>query len=346
VHIAADVQGVPFGSCVQTLPIQLNPVTQSALVAQLVLQLVVPQTYGLHERSIPAAQVPEASQRPARCSAPALHESAPHTVFAAYLRQAPMPLHCPSSPQVLAPSSAHWPSGSIPSGTFLHVPSLPETAHDLHVPVHVVMQHLPCAQNVELHSASAPQLAPRGFLPQLPLTQVLGETQSASVVHVVRQDLPSPAHWYGAHDCVAAPEHVPESSHMPVVVRVDPTQVSAAQTTPAFPLKRAHAPVPSQTPVVPQVSAVWVGQRSPGSVPGSAGRQVPSVPGFTQVKQAAPQASLQHTPSTHWPEPQSEGELQGSPICFDGLSTPPVSLPPPVSIGTPMSTGASCPAST
>jgi hypothetical protein len=30
------------------------------------------------------------------------------------------------------------------------------------------MQHLPCAQNMELHSASAPQLAPIGFLPQLP----------------------------------------------------------------------------------------------------------------------------------------------------------------------------------
>jgi hypothetical protein len=59
-----------------------------------------------------------------------------------------------------------------------------------------------------------------------------------------------------------------------------PTQPSAAQMTPALPLKRSHWPVPSQTPVVPQVSAVWVGQRSPGSVPWNAGRQVPSLPGF------------------------------------------------------------------
>ena len=35
---------VPFSCCVQTLPTQLNPVTQSALVAQLVLQFVVPHT--------------------------------------------------------------------------------------------------------------------------------------------------------------------------------------------------------------------------------------------------------------------------------------------------------------
>jgi hypothetical protein len=139
---------------------------------------------------------------------------------------------------------------------------------------------------------------------------------------------------------VVAPEQPPESSQVPVVVRVEPVHISVAHTTPVLPLKRAHAPVPSQTPVVPHVSAVWVGQRSPGSVPGSAGRQVPSVPGFTQVKQAAPQASLQHTPSTHWPEPHSDGEVQFSPICFDGLSTP------PVSIGTPISPGASWPAST
>jgi hypothetical protein len=38
------VQGEPFGSCAQTPPMQVNPVTQSALVAQLVLQFVVPQT--------------------------------------------------------------------------------------------------------------------------------------------------------------------------------------------------------------------------------------------------------------------------------------------------------------
>jgi len=180
--------------------------------------------------------VPVASQRPARCSAPALHESEPHTVFIAYLRQAPAPLHCPSSPQVATPSSAHWPSGSIPSGTFLQVPSLPATAHDLQVPVQVVEQHLPCAQNVEKHSPSAPQLAPIGFLPQLPFTHVFGATHSVSFMHVVRQVLPSVAHWNGVHGCVVAPLHVPESSQVPVVVRMKPTQLSDAQTTPALPL--------------------------------------------------------------------------------------------------------------
>jgi hypothetical protein len=98
---------MPFESCVQTLPTHVNPATQSALLAQLVLQFVVPQTYGLHDRGVPEVHVLVASHRAAGCSAPALHESAPHVVLAAYLRHAPAPLHWPSRPQVVAPSSAH-----------------------------------------------------------------------------------------------------------------------------------------------------------------------------------------------------------------------------------------------
>jgi hypothetical protein len=288
------------------------------------LQLVVPHTYGVHERNIPGAHVPAASQRPATRSAPAVHESIPHTVLTAYLRQAPMPLHIPSSPQVAAVSSAHWPCRSWPSGTLRQVPSLPATAQERHVPVHVVPQHLPCAQNVELHSSPLPQVAPIGFLPQLPATQLLGATQSASDVHVVRQVLPSGAHWNGVQGSVVAPEQPPALSHVPVVVRMNPTQASAAHTTPAFPLKRAHAPVPSHTPVVPQVVAASVGQRSPGSVPWNAGRHVPSVPGFRQVKQARLHPSLQQTPSTHWPDPHSAELVHGSPRGFAGVSGMPV----------------------
>jgi hypothetical protein len=98
--------------------------------------------------------------------------------------------------------------------------------------------------------------------------------------------------------------------------------------------------VPSHTPVVPQLVGSWVAQRSPGSVPGSAGKQVPSLPGFLHVKQASAQAVSQQTPSTHCPEPHSVAVAQGSPGCFAGLSGIPVS---PIVI---MSAGASVPAST
>lgn len=43
-HSAPVAQVAPFDFCVQTLPMQLYPATQSAAVVQLVLQLVAPQT--------------------------------------------------------------------------------------------------------------------------------------------------------------------------------------------------------------------------------------------------------------------------------------------------------------
>lgn len=55
-------------------------------------------------------------------------------------------------------------------------------------------------------------------------------------MQVVRHDLPSVAHWNGVHGWVVAPEHVPALSQVPVVVRMNPTHISAAHTTPALPL--------------------------------------------------------------------------------------------------------------
>jgi len=43
-HWFGLLQAEPFSCCTQTLPTQLNPVTQSVLVVQRVRQLVVPHT--------------------------------------------------------------------------------------------------------------------------------------------------------------------------------------------------------------------------------------------------------------------------------------------------------------
>jgi hypothetical protein len=56
-------------------------------------------------------------------------------------------------------------------------------AHDRQIPVHALAQQIPCSQKPELHSLAAAQTAMRGFLPQLPLMQVLGALQSALTVH-------------------------------------------------------------------------------------------------------------------------------------------------------------------
>jgi hypothetical protein len=96
-------------------------------------------------------------------------------------------LQVPSLPQVAAPASVHWFSGSWPLGTFMQVPSVPVIAHDLQVPVQALAQQMLCSQKPELHSPAPPQAAPIGFRPQLPLLQTLGDAQSVAVVHVILQ---------------------------------------------------------------------------------------------------------------------------------------------------------------
>jgi hypothetical protein len=86
-------------------------------------------------------------------------------------------------PQLAAPASVHVPAGSAPpAGTGAHVPSVPESAHDVHAPAQAVRQHTPCAQKPSVHSSPPPQAAPGGLRPHEPLTQVLGAAQSASAV--------------------------------------------------------------------------------------------------------------------------------------------------------------------
>jgi hypothetical protein len=79
---------------------------------------------------MPGWHVPVPLHVPAWVYVPAAQVAAAHVVPAAYFSHAPAPLHAPSVPQLVAPWSAHWFSGSCPAGTFEHVPSLPGTAHD------------------------------------------------------------------------------------------------------------------------------------------------------------------------------------------------------------------------
>lgn len=90
-------------------------------------------------------------------------------------------------PQVAAPRSVHWPSGSAPAGTDAHVPAVPISAHDTQVPAHAVAQQTLCVQLLWAHWFAIAQGWPSASLPQLPLTQLLVATQSALVVQVILQ---------------------------------------------------------------------------------------------------------------------------------------------------------------
>jgi hypothetical protein len=92
-------------------------------------------------------------------------------------------------PQVAAPLSVHWFSGSVPAGIGVQVPTVPVRPHDWHTPAQATLQQKPCAHDPEVHWALLVQAAACAFKVQLPPLQVNGARQSVSAVQVVLQAL-------------------------------------------------------------------------------------------------------------------------------------------------------------
>jgi hypothetical protein len=181
-------------------------------------------------------------------------------------------------------------------------------SHDLQLPVQVVAQQTPCAQWPDLQSASAPQGPPGGLRPQLPFTQKLPLVQSVSAEQMVLH-CPDVPQMNGAHDWLAGALQFPMPSQRPANESVVPVQPELWQAAPATYF--SQAPVPSHTPSVPQLFTPWSSQSLWGSVPSSAGMQVPTVPVEAQVTQVPVQALLQQTLSAQNPDWQSVPVLHG-----------------------------------
>jgi hypothetical protein len=113
----------------------------------------------------------------------------------------------------------------------VQVPVVVASAHERQVPVQAVVQQVPCSQNPELHSLAAAHGALTGFLPQLPLTQLLGGLQSPFVVHDVRQ-APLVPHTYGS-------QVVGVAAWLPVPLQVRPRERHPTQVAPAHPVPEA-----------------------------------------------------------------------------------------------------------
>ena len=137
-------------------------------------------------------------------------------------------------PQVVAAVIAHWVAGvgACPEATGEQVPIEPFRAHDMQVPAQALLQQTPWAQNPDAQAVPAVQTAPGGSLPQLLLTQELGETQSVFAEQVVLQ-APVP-HSNGSHSSVVAARQVPAPSQVRPWVSVEPVHDAAApQLVPA-----------------------------------------------------------------------------------------------------------------
>jgi hypothetical protein len=240
-----------------------------------------------------------------------------------YRRQAPLPSQVPSLPQVAAPASVHWFSGSCPAGTVEQVPPVPVSEHDMQVPVHAVLQQTPCAQNPLLHSPPAVHAAPSGFSPQLDAVQTLPLVQSALAVQLARQ-LP-PLHTYGAHGWDEPGVQVPAPSQRPASVSVDPAHDCMPQARPGA--YSRQAPAPLHDPSVPQLDAPESAHWFSGSVSAGTAVQMPGLVASAHDWQIPVHGPAQQTPCWHEPVAHSLPAAQGVPFTFLPQIVPLQTLP-------------------
>jgi hypothetical protein len=144
-------------------------------------------------------------------------------------------------------------------------------------------------------------------------------THWASLLHELVQLVPP--QMYGAQLAVVGVEQVPLPEQNAVGVKVVPLPDAVAQLTLAA--AWVQAPLPLQTPVLPQVPLPP--QRLCGSATVFATlAQVPALPVTLQAWQVGQLAVPQQTPSTQFPLPHSWLEKQATPVAFTGRQAPPV----------------------
>jgi hypothetical protein len=104
---AALAHAAPPAFRLHVPPMQVKLVAQSAGTAHVVAHAFGPQMKGVQAFTAPGAQTPAPSHFAVARSEPVVHVGGEQLVPARYLRHAPAPSHVPSSPQVVAPLSAH-----------------------------------------------------------------------------------------------------------------------------------------------------------------------------------------------------------------------------------------------
>jgi len=302
-HSAAAVHAAPFGFLPQLPPVQTLGATQSASAVHVARHVPLPpHLYAPQPDDVTVPHTPAPLQVRAGVNVVPLQVDAAQVEPIAYRRQAPLPSHVPSLPQVFAPWSVHWLNGSAPAATDAQVPMVPARPHDRQMPTHAVAQHTPCSQKPESHSAAAPQVALIGFLPQLPLMHVFGLVQSALLPQVVRQAPPVP-HTYGLQVDSDVVWQVPVPLQVRAGENVDPVQLAATHMVPAA--YRRQPPAPSQVPSVPQVEARLSAHWFSGSPPTGTNVHVPGVPASAHDRQVPVQLELQQTPCWQRPDAHS-----------------------------------------
>jgi hypothetical protein len=218
-------------------------------------------------------------------------------VAAGHSRHAPFPSQNPSVPQVEAAVLGHPADG--PMGTALHLPTLPEFAHDWQAPVQAMSQQKPCAQIPVTHSVPSPHDWPLALSPQSPVVPLhtFGAVQSAAVVAAVQLALHTEVpHLYAPQETAGGVVQAPLPSQVEAAVD---WFVATLHVGSLHPVPRAyfwHTP-PWHLPVVPHDAGPMSLQTPAGSgLPVGVLLHVPTVPISAHDWHEPLQAELQHTP--------------------------------------------------
>jgi hypothetical protein len=189
-HSAMLLQRAPSALLPQ-LPVATShtlPAMQSAFEVHIVLHMFVAgsQTKLPHDCVCPAGHVPIPSQVAALVSVeePIGQDAARHAVLVPHLRQAPIPLHTPSLPQLDSGCAAQPPpSSALLFGMLVQVPTDCWTAQLRQTPVHSLLQQTLFTQKPDLHSSLSPQGTPSSLRPHIPISQRRVATHWALSVH-------------------------------------------------------------------------------------------------------------------------------------------------------------------
>ena len=136
-HSLPAVHAAPGGFGPQLPFTHAAPATQSAADAHVARHLPSPpHRYWPHDWVVPSPHSPCPSHSAACVTVEPVHACARQITPLAYSAHAPVPSQVPSRMQPAMPSSGHSLRGSVPTAAFMHVPALPDSAHDWHRPVH------------------------------------------------------------------------------------------------------------------------------------------------------------------------------------------------------------------
>jgi hypothetical protein len=179
----------------------------------------------------------------------------------------------------------------------VHVPGLPGTLHDSHVPQLALPQHTPSTQLPLMHWLPARHAPPFGTSAQLRLGavpwHVNGARQSLSAPQLVRQA--APPHMYGEHVDDVAGAQLPAPVQCEMGVNVEPVHAAVPHDTVAAACWQP--PVPLHAPVLPHGGAA-VHCPVGAAVPAGRGAQLPAVVPTLHAWHSPHALLLQQTPST------------------------------------------------